>query len=101
MIERLFVYGTLAPGQPNEHVLREIGVTWEAATVTVQDCFPIMARPTYPMISWIPETQRYQTYQRETLSPSNPGQDRALASLNEKCCQITKLLLPISTRGSN
>jgi gamma-glutamylcyclotransferase (GGCT)/AIG2-like uncharacterized protein YtfP len=34
MIERLFVYGTLAPGQPNEHVLREIGGTWEAGTVT-------------------------------------------------------------------
>ena len=34
MIERLFVYGTLAPGQPNEHVLREIGGTWEPATVT-------------------------------------------------------------------
>ena len=25
MIQRLFVYGTLAPGRPNEHVLREIG----------------------------------------------------------------------------
>ena len=34
MIERLFVYGTLAPGQPNEHVLREIGGSWEAGTVT-------------------------------------------------------------------
>jgi gamma-glutamylcyclotransferase (GGCT)/AIG2-like uncharacterized protein YtfP len=34
MIERLFVYGTLAPGRPNEHVLSEIGGTWEAAIVT-------------------------------------------------------------------
>ena len=34
MIQRLFVYGTLAPGQPNEHVLREIGGSWETATVT-------------------------------------------------------------------
>lgn len=34
MIERLFVYGTLAPGRPNEHVLSEIGGVWEAATVT-------------------------------------------------------------------
>ena len=33
-MERLFVYGTLAPGRPNEHVLTEIGGTWEAATVT-------------------------------------------------------------------
>ena len=33
MIERLFVYGTLAPGQPNEHVLGEIEGSWEAATV--------------------------------------------------------------------
>ena len=34
MIQRLFVYGTLAPGRPNEHVLNEIGGSWEAATVT-------------------------------------------------------------------
>jgi gamma-glutamylcyclotransferase (GGCT)/AIG2-like uncharacterized protein YtfP len=34
MIERLFVYGTLGLGRPNEHVLSEIGDTWEAATVT-------------------------------------------------------------------
>jgi gamma-glutamylcyclotransferase (GGCT)/AIG2-like uncharacterized protein YtfP len=34
MIERLFVYGTLAPGRPNEHVLGEIEGSWEAATVT-------------------------------------------------------------------
>ena len=34
MIERLFVYGTLAPGRPNEHVLGEIDGSWEAATVT-------------------------------------------------------------------
>jgi len=34
MIERLFVYGTLSPDRPNEHVLRDIGGTWEAATVT-------------------------------------------------------------------
>ena len=34
MIERLFVYGTLAPGRPNEHVLSAIGGSWEAASVT-------------------------------------------------------------------
>ncbi len=34
MIERLFVYGTLAPGRPNEHVLGKIEDSWEAATVT-------------------------------------------------------------------
>ncbi len=33
MIQRLFVYGTLVPGGPNEHVLNEIGGSWEAATV--------------------------------------------------------------------
>ena len=31
--QHLFVYGTLAPGQPNEHVLTNIGGTWEPATV--------------------------------------------------------------------
>ena len=34
MTERVFVYGTLAPGRPYEHVLGEIGGSWEAATVT-------------------------------------------------------------------
>ena len=33
MTQRLFVYGTLAPGRPNEHVLAEIPGTWEPATV--------------------------------------------------------------------
>jgi gamma-glutamylcyclotransferase (GGCT)/AIG2-like uncharacterized protein YtfP len=34
MIERLFVYGTLAPGRPNEHVLKAIGGSWSIAMVT-------------------------------------------------------------------
>ncbi len=33
MTDRLFVYGTLAPGRPNEHVLAEVSGTWEPATV--------------------------------------------------------------------
>ncbi len=32
-MERLFVYGTLQPGKPNEHVLNAIGGEWEPATV--------------------------------------------------------------------
>jgi gamma-glutamylcyclotransferase (GGCT)/AIG2-like uncharacterized protein YtfP len=34
VVERLFVYGTLGPGRPNEHVLSAIGGSWEPATVT-------------------------------------------------------------------
>lgn len=34
MIEKLFVYGTLCPGRPNEHVLDAIGGSWEIATVS-------------------------------------------------------------------
>ncbi|MGN6520955.1 MAG: gamma-glutamylcyclotransferase family protein [Dokdonella sp.] len=34
MIERLFVYGTLAPGKPNAHVLAGVRGTWEPASVT-------------------------------------------------------------------
>lgn len=34
MTHRLFVYGTLAPGRPNEHVLAGIPGEWESATVT-------------------------------------------------------------------
>jgi gamma-glutamylcyclotransferase (GGCT)/AIG2-like uncharacterized protein YtfP len=33
MTQRLFVYGTLGPGRPNEHVLSTIGGTWEKASV--------------------------------------------------------------------
>ena len=33
MTDRLFVYGTLAPGRPNEHVLDQIPGMWEPATV--------------------------------------------------------------------
>jgi gamma-glutamylcyclotransferase (GGCT)/AIG2-like uncharacterized protein YtfP len=34
VIERLFVYGTLGPDRPNEHVLDAIGGSWKPATVT-------------------------------------------------------------------
>ena len=34
MIDKLFVYGTLGPGRPNEHVLDAIGGSWETAIVT-------------------------------------------------------------------
>jgi gamma-glutamylcyclotransferase (GGCT)/AIG2-like uncharacterized protein YtfP len=33
MIDRLFVYGTLAPGRPNEHVLADMPGSWVPATV--------------------------------------------------------------------
>ena len=33
MKQRLFVYGTLAPGRPNEHVLAPLGGTWQPAFV--------------------------------------------------------------------
>ena len=33
MTHNLFVYGTLAPGRNNEHVLTNIGGTWEPAAV--------------------------------------------------------------------
>ena len=36
MKQRLFVYGTLAPGRPNEHVLTPLGGTWQSATVKGQ-----------------------------------------------------------------
>ncbi|KAF7771129.1 hypothetical protein PCIT_a4173 [Pseudoalteromonas citrea] len=33
MVEKLFVYGTLCPNQPNDHILNDIGGTWERASV--------------------------------------------------------------------
>ena len=34
VVEQLFVYGTLGPGRPNEHVLTGIGGSWLKATIT-------------------------------------------------------------------
>lgn len=33
MTEHLFVYGTLAPGRPNAHILADVPGTWEPAVV--------------------------------------------------------------------
>lgn len=33
-INNLFVYGTLAPGRPNEHILKKVGGTWKKGSVT-------------------------------------------------------------------
>jgi gamma-glutamylcyclotransferase (GGCT)/AIG2-like uncharacterized protein YtfP len=33
MLERLFVYGTLAPGRPNEHLLSAVPGTWQRGIV--------------------------------------------------------------------
>ena len=33
LIKKLFVYGTLGPGRPNDHLLKTIGGTWEEASV--------------------------------------------------------------------
>ncbi len=33
MKEKLFVYGTLGPGRPNEHILKDIGGSFEKASV--------------------------------------------------------------------
>ena len=32
-LNRLFVYGTLAPGEPNEHILSGLDGTWEAGHI--------------------------------------------------------------------
>ncbi|OJJ17024.1 hypothetical protein BKI52_30370 [marine bacterium AO1-C] len=32
-MEKLFVYGTLAPGKPNEHLLKNIGGSWKKGYV--------------------------------------------------------------------
>ena len=34
MTERLFVYGTLGPGRPNEHILKDIGGEFQMAFVS-------------------------------------------------------------------
>lgn len=34
MINKLFIYGTLAPGRPNEHVLKDLQGTWQHGSVT-------------------------------------------------------------------
>jgi len=32
-MEKLFVYGTLGPNRPNEHILKDIGGTWQDAKI--------------------------------------------------------------------
>lgn len=32
-MNRLFIYGTLAPGRPNEHILKNLNGTWQEASV--------------------------------------------------------------------
>ena len=34
MNSKLFVYGTLGPGRPNDHILNNIGGSWQKASVT-------------------------------------------------------------------
>lgn len=34
MTNKLFVYGTLGPDRPNEHILKDIGGLWEKGSVT-------------------------------------------------------------------
>jgi gamma-glutamylcyclotransferase (GGCT)/AIG2-like uncharacterized protein YtfP len=43
--DRLFVYGTLAPGRPNEHVLADLGGTWEPAYVVETDIYVLAESP--------------------------------------------------------
>jgi gamma-glutamylcyclotransferase (GGCT)/AIG2-like uncharacterized protein YtfP len=33
MKQRLFIYGTLGPGRPNEHIMTTIGGTWQTASI--------------------------------------------------------------------
>ena len=32
-MQKLFIYGTLAPGRPNEHILKDIEGSWQKASV--------------------------------------------------------------------
>ena len=34
MTQYLFVYGTLVPGEPNEHILAPVNGTWQAGSIT-------------------------------------------------------------------
>ena len=34
MSNKLFVYGTLGPGRPNEHILTDIGGVWQTGSIT-------------------------------------------------------------------
>jgi gamma-glutamylcyclotransferase (GGCT)/AIG2-like uncharacterized protein YtfP len=33
MKQRLFIYGTLGPGRPNEHIMTAIGGSWQTASI--------------------------------------------------------------------
>ena len=38
MEEKLFVYGTLGPGRPNEHILQAVGGSWDLASIKGNLC---------------------------------------------------------------
>ena len=43
MTDRLFVYGTLAPGRANEHILQSVPGTWEPAVVKGRLSPPVLS----------------------------------------------------------
>ena len=80
MTQSLFVYGTLAPGRPNEHVLTALGGTWQPATVKghlkPQGWGAEMG---YPGLV-LDESGSYLCTQR-TLTPAAAGDRRAVHAL--------------------
>ena len=56
---RLFVYGTLAPGQPNHSLLKDLSGTWQEGAIR-GTLYPSGLGPTvgFPVVDLAPETSK-------------------------------------------
>jgi len=75
MPQRLFVYGTLGPGRPNEQALNAIGGTWEEASVNGYKSRKVVVR------SHILASEVWGQHRRATYAPI--GQQRMCGTLTE------------------
>jgi len=63
MNQKLFVYGTLGPGRPNEHILKKIGGSFEKASVIgILNNEGWGADMGYPGLTIDPEGEKIQGY---------------------------------------
>ncbi|RYC13805.1 gamma-glutamylcyclotransferase family protein [Nocardioides zhouii] len=111
MTERLFVYGTLAPGRPNEHVLAPLGGTWVPAVVhgEVLDVgwgadhgYPALAlRPDGPEVSGLVLTTPALADHWTSLDEfEGPGYERVLAPVTLASGEVVDAWLYVDAAGS-
>ena len=98
MVNKLFVYGTLGPGHPNEHILRRIGGCWEEAFVKgIRHHEGWGADMGYPGITLDDEGDKIEgfLFSSENIEKYWPELDKFEGEEYERI--LTKVLLPNKT----